>query len=107
MLSNDALDKQVIEKRLTAIKPNKMNIGYGMDINKIKGINKFPICNNPHGLGIKSHLKTDKTLFTNENVSNSYEIKQAKHKAVPMDSIRDLYHYDADLTIHQPKSQSK
>ena len=105
MLCNDKFDKQVVSKRLTMIKPNKMNIGFGLDFNKVKGISKFPIYNNPHGIKAKTDSRLDSTLFTTPNVSKYLEIKDVKHTQIS--KVNDIYDFDANLTIHEPTLKEK
>ena len=38
MLVNDRLDKQVFQRAMSEVKPNSLGIHYGVDDNKIKGV---------------------------------------------------------------------
>ena len=106
MLTNDKLDNYVVRKNLSSIKPNKLNIGFGVDPNHIKGVNHFPIYNDPSGLGSRAHPKVDSTLFSS-NPSKSLTIKNIHHVKPPLEAIKTLYDYDAGMTIHDQPNDNK
>ena len=98
-LTNDLLDNKVTRKNIASIKPNKLNFGF-VDVNNIKGINTFPIYNDPSGIRSHARPKFDSLLFSS-HPSDNYTIKNIHHEKPPLDEIKTLYDFDARMKVHK------
>ena len=93
MLVNDRLDKQVYSRAMAIVKPNDLGIKYGLDNNKIKGVNDFPIFSNNHGFHCQAHPSAEEFIYT-KSVGNKYSVGKTVHYAPPV--VKSLYDFNAD-----------
>ena len=93
MLVNDRLDKQVYSRAMAIVKPNDLGIKYGLDNNKIKGVNNFPIFSDKRGIHCPAHPSAEEFIYT-KSVGNKYSVGKTIHRAPP--SVDSLYDFDAD-----------
>lgn len=78
MISNTELDNMVLKKQLTKKFPNKVNIGFGVDDNKIKGIDSFPIYDSTDGF----RSNVDSLLFSTKQ--KRFDVSGVKHIPTPV-----------------------
>ena len=94
MLEYTELDNRITKSQLSKTFPNKVNIGFGLDANKIKGVNHFPIYNETDGF--KSHAKANVDSFMFHS-SNKYDVAKATHTSV---GEIQPYYYDKKSPPH-------
>jgi hypothetical protein len=73
-------DNEVLKRQLNKTTPNKLNIGFGLDANKIKGVNNFPIYYKTDGFTSRARANTDSFMFSIN--SSKYDVPNAKHTAL-------------------------
>lgn len=93
MLVNDRLDKQVYSRAMAIVKPNDLGIKYGLDNNKIKGVNDFPIFSNNRGIHCQAHPSAEEFIYT-KCVGNKYTVGKTVHYTPPV--VDSLYDFNAD-----------
>ena len=93
MLVNDRLDKQVYSRAMAIVKPNDLGIKYGLDNNKIKGVNNFPIFSDKRGIHCPAHPSAEEFIYT-KSVGNKYTVGKTVHYAPPV--VKSLYDFNAD-----------
>jgi hypothetical protein len=80
MYEYSKFDNEVLRRQLSKTTPNKLNIGFGLDVNKIKGVNNFPIYYETDGFKSNVRANVDSIMFTNN--SNKYEVPKLKHTTI-------------------------
>ena len=63
MLVNDKLDKRVFQRAMSMVKPNDLGIHYGVDNNKIKGVNSFPVFSDYSGIHFSAHPSAEEFIY--------------------------------------------
>lgn len=99
MLVNDKLDKQVFQRAMSEIKPNGLGIHYGVDDNKIKGVNHFPVFSDYSGVHLLTNPSAEEFIYT-KPVGNKYTVGIPSHHVPP--SLHSLYDFDADKKVPPP-----
>jgi hypothetical protein len=80
MYEYSKFDNEVLRRQLSKTTPNKLNIGFGLDVNKIKGVNNFPIYYETDGFKSNARANVDSIMFT--KIPNKYEVPKLKHTTV-------------------------
>lgn len=96
MLEYTELDNQITKSQLSKTFPNKVNIGFGLDANKIKGVSDFPIYSATDGFESHAKKNVDSFMF---HTSHKYDVPKPSHTTVG--EIRP-YLYDKE-SPSQPK----
>jgi hypothetical protein len=99
MLKLSELDNEMTKKQLSKTFPNKVDIKFGLDANKIKGVNNFPIYYETDGF--TSHAKPNVDSFMFHTPHNTNKCNVAKHTHTPVGEIRP-YLFDKQ-SPSQPK----
>lgn len=88
MLTNNELDNMILHNQLNKEYPHRVNIQYGLDINKVKGINNFPVYN--ESKEFISHAKPNTDSFMFHSNDNKYNVGKATHQSI--DNIEPYYY---------------
>jgi hypothetical protein len=62
--------------------PNKVDIKFGLDANKIKGVNNFPIHYATDGFTSHAKQNVDSFMFHTPNSTNKYNVAKPTHTSV-------------------------
>lgn len=101
MLEYTELDNEITKKQLSKTFPNNVNIGFGLDANKIKGVNNFPIYNATDGFSSHAKENVDSFMFHSPSGTNKYNVAQPTHTSVG--EIRP-YYFDKKCPSHPTES---
>lgn len=101
MLTDDELDNRVVKSQLSKTFPNKVNIQYGLDVNKVKGVNNFPIENATDGFTSNAKKNVDSYMF---HTNSKYDVKPSTHTSVG--EIRP-YYYDKQSPSHPKDTNTR
>lgn len=80
MMADTELDNMVLKKQLSKKFINKVNIGYGVDDNKIKGIDNFPIYDATKGFQSRARPNVDEFMFLMKD--KKYDMGSVTHTSV-------------------------
>ena len=80
MLADTELDNRVLKSQLSKKFPNKVNMGFGVDDNKIKGIDTFPIYDKTTHFRSNARDNVDEFMFTSRQ--KKYDVSGMKHTSV-------------------------
>jgi hypothetical protein len=73
MLELSELDNEITKKQLSKTFHNKVDIKFGLDANKIKGVNNFPIHYATDGFTSHAKQNVDSFMFHTPNSTNKYK----------------------------------
>lgn len=99
MLELSELDNEITKKQLNRTFPNKVDIKFGLDANKIKGVNNFPIYYETDGFTSHAKQNVDSFMFHTPHNTNKYNVAKPTH--TPVGEIRP-YLFDKQ-SPSQPK----
>jgi hypothetical protein len=99
MLELSELDNEITKKQLNRTFPNKVDIKFGLDANKIKGVNNFPIYYESKGFTSHAKQNVDSFMFHTPHNTNKYNVAKPTH--TPVGEIRP-YLFDKQ-SPSQPK----
>lgn len=102
MLELSELDNEVTKRQLHKTFSNKVDIKFGLDANKIKGVNNFPIYYETDGFSSHAKKNVDSFMFHGAFGTNKYDVKKSTHTSVG--EIRP-YLYDKQ-SPSQPKNSN-
>lgn len=77
MLEDSIFTNRVTKEQLSKKFPNKVNIGFGLDANKIKGVDNFPIYNEAVEFNSNARSNIDTYMFTSRQ--RKYDVVVPKH----------------------------
>ena len=77
MLVDDELDNMITRSQLSKKFLNKVDIKFGLDANKTKGVDNFPIYNATNGFKSNARSNVDTFLFTSRQTK--YDVPGQKH----------------------------
>ena len=80
MLVDDELDNMITRSQLSKKFPNKVDIKFGLDANKVKGVDNFPIYNATDGFKSNARSNVDSFMFTSRQTK--YDVPGPKHTSV-------------------------
>ena len=80
MLADTELDNRVLKSQLSKKFPNKVNMGFGVDDNKIKGIDTFPIYDKTTHFRSNARDNVDEFMFTSRQ--KKYDVSGMKHNRI-------------------------
>ena len=98
MLEDSIFTNRVTREQLSKKFPNKVNIGFGLDANKIKGVDNFPIYKEAVEFHSKARSNIDTYMFTSRQ--REYDVVVPKH-TLSTREIRPYYfnnHMDSITT---------
>lgn len=79
MLEYTELDNRITKTQLNKTFPNKVNIQYGLDANKIKGVSNFPIYDATDGFNSHAKSNLDSFMF---HSTHKYDVAKPTHTSV-------------------------
>jgi hypothetical protein len=107
MLTDDDMDREVSKRMLHAVKPNHLGMGFGTDVNSVRGVNNFPIYNDPRGVQSRAEPTMEPLLFNKNPRGDKYTIAEPKHTPAPTKAIHGLYSFSDDRSVStQPKRRT-
>ena len=80
MLVDDELDNMITKSQLSKKFPNKVDIKFGLDANKVNGVDNFPIYNATDGFKSNARNNVDSFMFTSRQTK--YDVPGQKHTSV-------------------------
>lgn len=96
MMDITELDNQVLKSQLSKKFANKVKIGFGLDVGKIKGVSNFPVYDVTDGFTSNAKKNVDSYMF---HSTNKYDVKKGSHTEV---GSMNPYLYD-DVNLPTPK----
>ena len=80
MLEDSEFTNRVLRAELSKKFPNKVDIKHGLDVNKIKCVNNFPVYNETDGFKSNARPNVDSFMFTSRQ--SKYDVPASKHTSV-------------------------
>ena len=102
MLEDSIFTNRVTREQLSKKFPNKVNIGFGLDANKIKGVDNFPIYKEAVEFHSKAKSNIDTYMFTSRQ--REYDVVVPKH-TLSTNEIRPHYFNNHMDSIHTESNE--
>jgi len=101
MLTNDEFENRIVKTRLNETFSHKVNLGFGVDDDKVKGVHNFPIYNKKTNVNLPAKINIDSYMYNNSSkVGSKYDVKSAQVKSAP--HIQPYYY---DENSHQSSAK--
>lgn len=101
MLTNDEFENRIVRTRLNETFSHKVNLGFGVDDGKVKGVHNFPIYNKKTNVDFPTKTNIDSYMYEKSSkVGSKYNVKLATVKSAP-----HIQPYFYDENSHQASAK--